>query len=181
MAEVIAGSGLEIKQDSPPSGPVEFSTNVTGWGSYSDTLYTEGSPLTLSAGVKVDLTNNAGSSIESQLPTGITTLYNGSTITGFDGDGQLLTISFRVKQTSNQATRVTVVPDIGGAVGEIDDFRRDQSFNRGINVEQGYLSSFGVYNGATWEANGATLKIESDEPCEIYNIRFLIHRIHKAK
>ena len=152
----------------------------TGWGVYSDTQYTDGAPLTLVSDVKVNIPNNAGSSIETQIPIDVTTLYDGSVITGKNGDSLNLTISFSIRPTSAQATEVVVVPDIGGAVGEIKNYERYTIFSKGNGVTQQYLSSFGVYTLDTWEANGATLKITPDNPCEIFDIRYLIQRTHKA-
>ena len=154
----------------------------TGWGSYTDTLYTSGSPLTLIAGDPyVNLPNNAGSVNETQIPIDITTFYNGSTILGREGDGLNLTISFAVNPTTNNTTRVTVAPDIGGAIGIIEDYEVDTTFSRGLGVVQRFLKSYDAFTLDTWQANGATLKIKADQGCEIYGIRYLFTRTHKAR
>jgi hypothetical protein len=52
---------------------------MTGWGVYNDTTYTTGSPFTVTAGApKQALPNNAGSKIETQLPTDVATFYDGT-------------------------------------------------------------------------------------------------------
>lgn len=163
---------------------VLYYANSTGWGVYGDNALTEGTPLSLTGGAAyVNLPNNAASKIETQKPVDIDTFYDESItkITGRNGDGLNITLSFAVKPTTNQVTMVTVVPDIGGAIGEIEDYARDVSFSKGQNVEQRYLSSFDVYTLDTWEANGAQLKIKADQNCEIYNVRYLLTRTHKAK
>jgi hypothetical protein len=43
---------------------------ATGWGTYIDTAYTSGSPLSVSADTDTLLPNNGGSSITTQDPSG---------------------------------------------------------------------------------------------------------------
>lgn len=79
----------------------------------------------------------------------------------------------------NQTTKVTVAIDIGGTVGEI--YKRDFITSKGIGVEHYYLSSFSGYTLGTWQANGGAVKIISDYDVEIYNIRYVLTRTHKAR
>ena len=168
-------------EDNTGKSSAQEGAQITGWGSYTDTLYTSVSPLVLTGGAAyVNLTNNKGSFLETQKPTDVDTFYDGTTITGRFGDSIMITISFAVKPTTNQSTRVTVIPDIGGVVGEITDYEKDETFSKGLNIVQRYLNSFGAYTYDTWEANGAQLKIKADQNAEIYNIRYLINRLHKA-
>lgn len=153
----------------------------TGWAAYTDTQYTEGSPLPLFGGDPVvNLPNNAGIVLDTYKPADIDTLYDGSAITGREGDSIIITISFAVKPTTAQPTRITTVPDIGGAIGEIEDYKNDITLGKGQNVVQRYLSSYNAYTLDTWEANGATMKIQSDQNCEIYGIRYLITATSRA-
>lgn len=157
------------------------SAMFSGWGVYDDTSLSSGVPLSLTAGAAyVPIPNNAGSKYELQKPIDVTTFYDGTGITGRNGDSILITISFAVRPLEAQPTRVTVVPDIGGGIGEITDYERDSTFSKGVNIVQRYLSTFNAYTLDTWEANGAILKIKSDRNCEIYDVRYLISRVHKA-
>lgn len=153
----------------------------TGWGVYNDTVYDTASPFSLSTGAAVALPNNKGSLIESQKPSDITTFYDGSVITGKNGDGLNITIEFRCRPTTGASNvRMNVKLDIGGAVGVI--FPRDFTLSKGSGVEHNYLSSFNVYTLNTWEANGATVYVEAfNSAVEIYDIRYLITRTHKAR
>lgn len=153
----------------------------TGWGSYGDTTYTEGSPLTIIDGATaVDLPNDKGTAIESQKPSDITTFYDGTIITGREGDGINLTIDFKCKPTTGAANpRLTVAIDIGGGIPEL--YTRDFVLAKGSGVEHNYLSSFNAYTLDTWEANGGTLKISANnDNIEVYDIRYVITRTHKA-
>ncbi|MCF7560890.1 hypothetical protein L3X39_09610 [Sabulilitoribacter multivorans] len=157
------------------------SNDYTGWGDYVDGVYTSASPLTLSAGNKITLPNNATTIRDSQKPIDVTEFYNStnSTITGRDGDGINIVIEFKIRPTANQTTKITVAIDIGAPVGEI--YIRDFITSKGVGVEHYYLSSFSGYTLGTWETNGGTVKIESDYSAEIYDIRYVITRTHKAR
>lgn len=168
--------------DSTASSWVTFSSNsYTGWADYSDDLYTSASPFILTANNKVTLPNNANTTVDSQKPIDITTFYDAttSTITGRNGDGININIEFKARPNTATATKLTVSIDIGGAVGEI--YTRDFILSKGNDVEHYYLSSFNAYTLNTWEANGGTVKIVSDASADIYDIRYVITRTHKAR
>ncbi|WP_341216258.1 hypothetical protein [uncultured Wocania sp.] len=155
--------------------------DYTGWAQYSDTQYTSGSPLNLLASTKITLPNNAGAILDFQKPVDVTTFYNSanSTITGRNGDGINIVIEFRLRPIANQTTKITISIDLGGAVGEI--FTRDFITSKGIGVEHFYLSSFNAYTLGTWQANGGTVKIVSDFAAEVYDVRYVLTRTHKAR
>lgn len=155
--------------------------DYTGWGDYIDGTYTSASPLTLSAFSKITLPNDASTIRDSQKPVDITEFYNSasSKIIGRDGDGLNIVIEFKVRPTANTNTKITVAIDIGSPVGEI--YTRDFITSKGVGVEHYYLSSINAYTLNTWAANGGTVKIESDNPAEVYDIRFVFTRTHKAR
>lgn len=101
----------------------------TGWGQYQDTQYTSVSPFALAADTDTNLPNNAGSVIETQKPTDVTTFYDGTVITGRNGDGVTLTIEFQAEPTNVATTYLEVWVDIGGSVGEL--YRRIITFPKG--------------------------------------------------
>jgi hypothetical protein len=156
-------------------------SDYTGWAAYADGTYTSANPLILPAFNKITLPNDASSKNESQKPIDVTEFYNAtnSTITGRNGDGLNVVIEFKVRPTVNQTTKVTVAIDIGAPIGEI--YTRDFITSKGVGVEHYYLSSFSGYNLGTWEANGGTVKIESDNEADIYDIRYVLTRTHKAR
>ena len=156
--------------------------NYTGWASYTDTQYTSGVPFSITGNdTYVNLPNNAGTVLDTQLPIDVSTFYNGTVITGREGDGISISISFAVRPTTTQTTRVTVVPDIGGAIGEIEDYASDVTLSRGSGIVQRFLLNFNAYTLDTWELNGATMKIKADQNCEIFGVRYLITRTHRAR
>ncbi|WP_242131926.1 hypothetical protein [Aestuariivivens marinum] len=52
---------------------------------------------------------------------------------------------------------------------------------KGNGVEHYYLSSFNAYTLDNWEANGGNVKISFTVIADIYDIRFVIFRTHKAR
>ncbi|MAM29838.1 MAG: hypothetical protein CMC13_12515 [Flavobacteriaceae bacterium] len=159
----------------------ESSTNdFTGWGDYVDGQYTSASPLIVNT-TKITLPNNAATTRDSQKPTDIATFYDATTqtITGRNGDAINISVEFKARPNSSSVTRLTVAIDIGGAVGEI--YIRDFVLSKGNNVEHYYLSSFNAYTLDTWENNGGTVKVVSTASTDIYDIRYIISRVHKAR
>lgn len=159
-------------------------STTTGWAVYNDTQYTSGSPLAISSGQKRTLPNNAGSVIESQLPSDVDHFYVNSgdtTITGRNGDGLLWTIEFKVKPTSAASDiRVYTAVDIGGSVGEI--YPRELSLTKGNGIEHYYLITNSGYTLDTWESNGGKVKIQAiNGPIAVYDIRYVITRTHRAR
>ena len=168
-------------------GRVKINENFTeaygwsGWGVYNDTVYNTGSPFTATTGSAILLPNNKGSLIETQKPIDVTTFYDGTVIKGINGDGLNITIEFRCRPTTGASNvRMQVKLDIGGAVGVL--YPRDFALTKGSGVEHNYLSSFNVYTLNTWEANGASVYVEAfNSNIEVYDIRYLITRTHKAR
>jgi len=155
--------------------------DYTGWADYVDGTYTSASPLLLTAYSKVTLPNDANTIRDSQKPIDITAFYDPTTskIIGRDGDGLNIMIEFKIRPTANKDTKITVAIDIGSPVGEI--YTRDFITSKGIGVEHYYLSSFNAYTLDTWATNGGIIKIESDYPADVYDIRYVFTRTHKAR
>lgn len=174
-------STFESFYQSSTGGSSTDNASFTGWADYTDGTYTTGSPLSLSTGVKITLPNDGDTIRDSQKPIDVASFYNPLTskILGRNGDGLGVTLEFKVRPTTASVTKISVTIDIGGVVGEI--YPRDFILTKGQNVEHYYLSSFLAYTLDTWESNGGEFKIVADAPAEVYDIRFLFHRTHKAR
>lgn len=155
-------------------------SDYTGWGDYVDGQYTSASPLIVNT-TKMTLPNNAATTRDSQKPIDVTTFYDATnrTITGRNGDAINILIEFKARPNTASVTRLTVTIDIGGGVGEI--YTRDFVLAKGNDVEHYYLSSFTAYTLDTWETNGGTVKVVSTASTDIYDIRYVIARAHKAR
>lgn len=157
---------------------------ATGWAVYVDDEYTSGSPFALAGdSVQRTLPNDAASSLtdESQLPTDVDTFYDEATqkITGRDGDGVLITVELTGRPSTATVTYMEVTVDIGGAVGDI--YPRTLTFPKGNGVARTHSFTVAGYTLDTWEANGGEIQVASNANIDIYGVRYIITRTHKAR
>lgn len=153
---------------------------ITGWASYIDTQYPDSlNAFTVAADTDTVFPNNAGAVIDSQKPVDVTTFYDGSVITGRNGDALDLMIYCKAIPTAaNQWVDIWV--DIGGSIGEL--YRQTFTFPKGAGVERGLLYALSsAYTLDTWAANGGTVYIRSNASIDIYSINFNFDRNHKAR
>jgi len=160
----------------------------SGWGSYADTQYPDDqTTFTVSQNTDTILPNNAGSSIETQLPTDITSFvetvnlgsYEHSKILGRNGDGMDIMVYFKaVPSNTNQWMDVWL--DMGGSIGQI--YRQSFTFPKGSGIDRSVVYALpSLYNLSTWEANGATIYVSSNHSVDIYDINTNVDRTHKAR
>lgn len=173
-------SEATLSTDVPTFGQVQ---NLTGWQQVSGNNYTSGVPLLILAGNTTTLANNgATSNITTQLPTGVTSFVNttnGKITPENDGDFYIVDIRFKATSSSNDGV-IDVGIDIGGVMGIIR--QHTVNIRKGIGVEQRVALSFPVFSGATFIANGGEVKVTSVVgDTSIYDVTFVVDRVHKAK
>jgi hypothetical protein len=166
---------LAINNFFVPKG--ETLNGTTGWGNYRDTVYTIGSPIVVTQGTIINLPNNAGAVIETYLPDG-QSLYDGTQIVSLGiGDAYVIRVGF-VTRNNNINGKFELELDFGGT---LSSFTATFNFQRGVNVPTRYSDTQLYFTLNTFFANGGTLKIESlIGDTTIYNISYVISRIHKA-
>ena len=59
-------------------------------------------------------------------------------------------------------------------------YKRIISFPKGNGIERPVNFTVSGYTLNTWETNGAVVKIRANGTCDIYDIRYVITRMHKA-
>lgn len=169
-------------QWSPIAGLINGNFNnaeqATGWAQYADGQYTVGSPLSVAGNTDTVLPNNAAGVIDSQKPSDIATFYNGTKITGRNGDGIALTVDLNAVPTAGATTYIEIWVDIGGGVGEL--YKRIISFPKGTGIVRPINFSVNAYTLNTWETNGATVYVRANGNVDLYDIRYVITRTHKA-
>jgi len=146
-----------------------------GHAVYFDTEFTEASPQVITSDDYVVLSNNKGNSVESFLPYGTTTLYDGGEIippvvgAGFSGY-----ISFFAKVNSNNSY-FDIGIDIGGTFNEI--FQNANALIRGANVYQPYYLPINGYMLDTFNANNGVVKIrvKSGNTLSVYGTTFFLN------
>jgi len=157
--------------------------NKTGWAVYQDTAYTIGSPFSILTGVTSTLPNNAGTVINTQIPTGITSFYDNATnkITpANNGDYYTTTIRFKATTTAPTAGYFDFGIDIGGALGV--QFKETKIFAKGAGIEHNFSIVVPMYSGTTFIANGGLVKITSGNGnMSVYDINYHVDLVHKAK
>lgn len=153
-------------------------SQIAGWGTYVDTQYTVGSQFSVTADTDTALPNNKGTVIETQKPSDVTTFYDGTVITGRNGDSLDCQIYF--KATPSAVSQwLDVWIDIGGSVGEL--YRQTFTFPKGSGTERGIMYSLAsAYTLDTWQTNGGTIYVRSNAACTIYGITYNFDRTHKA-
>lgn len=152
-----------------------YHNEYTGWGAYVHT----GASQTFVSGVKQTLTNNAGTVIESQKPDDVSSFYSGGLITGRDGDSIGIGIELTFTPSDGVASNLFMAIDIGGAVGEI--YPKEFPIFRGSGVAHSISYNIQAYTLDTWQANGGAVKVEVDGPGSVTGVRYVIHRLHKAR
>lgn len=148
---------------------------MTGWGAY----YHTGSSQSLAASTKVTLTNDAGTIIDDHKPSDVPSFYDAGKITGREGDGIAVGIELTFTPDNATASNLYMAIDIGGSIGEI--YPKDFPITKGASIPHKISYNITAFTLDTWEANGGTVKIEADGPGVVTDVRYVIHRIHKAR
>lgn len=176
--EVIPTSGLWSSIAALLNGNFTELYRQSGWSDYVDDTYTSGSPLAIDASTDTVIPNDAGTVRDQELPADYSSgFYNAGKFLGLAGDGLLVTIEARVeRQSGSGAYNVDVWFDIGSGVTNL--YRRTIGL-RGSGAN--YLTfTTAVYTLDTWETNGGEIYINSDVAINMYDIRFVVHRLHKG-
>lgn len=178
-----AGQALKVARVNAAETALELVdveiTQPTGWASYSDSQYTSGSPFVVSSGATVNLPNDAATVIDSFVPPGVTTLYDGTVITPENiGDAYEIRIDFKTSN-NNVSGLADLILDIGAPQNEI--LRRTFSFPKGSGTTFDYSTTTAFYSLSTFVANGGTIKINSiTGDTSIWDISYTIFRTHKG-
>lgn len=153
----------------------------TGWEAVVDTVDTVGSPQTIAQGVTDELTNNAGTTFSTQLPTGVTSFWDdtNSKVTP-ENENDFMTSSFMFKaKNDNIDGHFTLFIDIP-SLGE--RFTTVHRFPKGANTEHGFDIDICHFVSSQFAANGGIVKITAEVgDLEIYDKQFRFCRVHMAK
>lgn len=172
---LVVGDGADVAALESRATDLETIANGSGWAVYVNTAGAQ----TLTASTKVALVNNAGTKITTQHPIDVAALYDGTVITGRTGDSIGIGLELTFTPSSGVASSLYLAIDIGGGVGEI--YPRDFAILKGSGVAHRISYVTMAYTLDTWAANGGTIRVESDGPGDITAVRYVIHRLHKAR
>ena len=146
-----------------------------GHAVYFDTEYTEESPQVFTGDEYLPVSNNKGSFVETYLPYGVSSLYDGTKITPpSTGAGVSAYVSFYAKANATNSYFDFGV-DIGGDFDEI--FKNTKTTIRGSNTYQPYYLPINGYMLDTFNTNGGIVKIrpKSGNTISVYGVVFHIN------
>ncbi len=165
------------------TGDANTYIDPSGWAQYSDTALSSGAPQVIPQGATATIQNNALSTITSQIPVGVTSLYDPNTLTitpDTTGDAYLLRVSFTAFTSTNSGL-ATVLLDIGAPQNII--LKRGFTFPKGAGLSNSLDVSMTslIYSLDTFVNNGGTLKIFSETgDTSIFDVSYVISRTHKG-
>lgn len=146
---------------------------TTGFAKYIDTQYVGATTLAVASATTVVLPNNKGTVVETRLPTGVTTFYNGTVLQLADTAGMYeVTISFTVKAaTQADPMKLTIHDNADAVIFTEDFFVTGQSRSTTVNIKAHLVGSSQV-------ASGLTVKVAAqDYAQEIVDISYTICKI----
>lgn len=173
---IVAADDAETEIDLSVLSPIpDARTTFTGWAAYVHT----GAAQILTADIETALLNNAGSKIETQKPLDVVDLYDGTVITGRTGDSIMAGVEFTFTPADGTASTLSVCIDIGGGIGKL--YVEEFPITNGTAVPHKISYHPPAYTLDTWQANGGTVKVLADGPGTVSTVRYVIHRLHKAR
>jgi hypothetical protein len=154
----------------------------TGWEQITDTTYTSGSPLSISEGVTGKILTGTITTLNSQIPDGVTSFWNNTTdklVAVNNGDAFTLSLRFKAKMdTASGIADVGI--NIGGSLNVIS--QETLLFSKGSSTEQRFDIDLSYFTGTTFIANGGNIEITPiNGDIEIYDIVMVIIRTHKGR
>lgn len=151
----------------------------TGWAEYTSNQYTEGAPLQLLGNTDTILPNNQASIRDDEKPIDIDSFMDGNKFKGRWGDAYIVTLDFKAKPTNAGTLYLETWFDIGGAAPDL--YKRIVSFPKGNGVERPITHTTGVFTLDTWQSNSADIYVRANNTCDVYDIRLIAYRLHKAR
>lgn len=175
----IKNYGVPLDQESIQG----YAQELTGWAYYIDNEHDINNPFVVNETQKLVIPNNAANVLKEQIPVGTDPLYDGvanKVTPDSSGDAYLLRIGFK-RFTSSNTGYGEITLDIGQAEPILE---APVNFPRGsgaINASSFVVTEL-VFSGNDFVGNGGSLYYESVRGnTSIYDIRYLIARVHKAR
>ncbi|GGB83938.1 hypothetical protein GCM10007424_24930 [Flavobacterium suaedae] len=160
----------------------------TGWGKYSDSQYTSGTPFSITADTDTIVPNNSNLVNENQLPTDVATFtelidsvasglsYDYSKILGGENDNLSIDINLKSIPTDASASYIELWFNDGSGQENKHMF----TFPKGMGEVRHINLSIAAILSSDWDVNGGTLYARCNGSCNIYDISWSVSRIHKA-
>lgn len=162
-----------------PGNPAVWSSlpsTQQGWNYFADGTYTVGSPLNVSTGLPVGLTNDGAVLTEiygEEFWNPVTNLFKGSLNDAFS-----ITIYFKASSTSASSTHLDVYLDGHSGSTIFDGLGEEVNFPKGNGVVHNFSVNFQFSFDSTVDSNGLGMLLNVGGPgtVSIYDIVFFIKR-----
>jgi hypothetical protein len=156
----------------------------TGFQIWADSQYVTGARRSISATTRTALTVNglgSGNTGSTYTASGSGNWWNTSTnkITPTTlNDFYLCEVSFTLKIPAGSSPYATVDFDVGGTTGILKEITH--SVHKGAAVDEKMAFSMPVHAVADFKNNGATIYLTTSHAAELFDVRVMITRLHKA-
>lgn len=154
---------------------------ATGWAVYFDTQYTLGVPQQITGVDYMPILNNAGGDIKTNLPYGVTKLYDGATNKILPPEiNSAFSGYIRFKASINMADGYAkVAVDINASINET--FINTIKFPKGANIYHEFTLPINGYMAETFFANGGIPVLLAGDGAivKVYESVFFINITHR--
>ena len=155
----------------------------TGFQLWSDSQYVTGARRAISATTRTSLTINGtgAGQVTTYTASGSGNWYNTSThkITPTSlNDAYLCELYFAIKIPVGTSPYVTIDLDVAGTTGILRE--ATQGVTKGTSVHQHMSFPFLMHATADFKNNGAVMNITTSHAAELFDIRLIVTRLHRA-
>lgn len=160
-----------------------FAENMHGWANYGDSVQIVTAKTSLTAATRNVITNNGLSSFtdKTQLPDGITDLWDstGNTFVHINaGDTYMVRVLFKI---DGAAANDVVVLSMREKGGSLDFINETIVLQKTAGAEHDIVKNYMIFADAGTVTNGVELAITPDSTTNLWDIFFMITRIHRGR
>lgn len=160
-----------------------FAENMHGWANYGDSVQIVSAKTSLTAATRNVITNDGLSSFtdKTQLPDGITDLWDSTSNTFVHvnvGDTYMVRILIKI---DGAAANDVVVLSMREKGGSLDFINETIILSKSAGAEHDIVKNYMIFADAGTVANGVELAITPDSTTNLFDIFFMITRIHRGR
>ena len=174
---VLTDGKVEITYSDATKTTSNTPSNTLGWASYKDALYTSSNKLTVAPNTTVVLPNNAGVTIQTSLPVGVSSLYNQSTQKILVSDNySMFGVRLRFKVVNSGSVAEFINISLDKSTTDVP-FSDDKIIRTDTNPQTIDVSTQ-IYSDAVTLANGLTARIKTaSQSIQVYDVEFVISKL----
>lgn len=160
-----------------------YAENMHGWANYGDSVQIVTAKTSLTAATRNVITNDGLSSFtdKTQLPDGITDLWDSTSNTFVHvnaGDTYMVRILFKIDGAAANDVIVLSMREKGGSLDFIND---TIVLQKTAGAEHDIVKNYMIFADAGTVTNGVELAITPDSTTNLWDVFFMITRIHRGR